>query len=331
MNHRPSSNAVFRLTTLWALCESGLGGWMHALQLPFTGFFVGGFAVILICLIGWYSQRSARSILQATFLVILAKAMISPQSPPPAYIAVAFQGVMGAVLLRTLAFQPACIILGIVAMAESALQKILIMMLIFGNSLWKAIDAFFNGIIKELHLPSGTSFSFWIIIIYTAVYAVWGCWLGYRASVLPAVIDKKADDILAKIDLQVHAPASAGQTTKKPKKTLRYICILACIMIVYLWTGYAGLPKISYILLRTAAVLAFFLFILNPALKWGLRKLLIQHKHNPELRKLMTALPGMRSYLRPAYELAKKEQGWKRFTAFILTLIVAALYTTDAD
>jgi len=47
---------VRQLTILWALSESALGGLMHALKVPFTGFFVGGFAVLLLILISWYSD-----------------------------------------------------------------------------------------------------------------------------------------------------------------------------------------------------------------------------------------------------------------------------------
>jgi len=33
----PNNHAILSLTALWALLESGLGGMMHALHLPFTG------------------------------------------------------------------------------------------------------------------------------------------------------------------------------------------------------------------------------------------------------------------------------------------------------
>jgi len=39
---------------LWALSESGLGGMMFALKIPFTGFFVGGFAVVMLGLIAHF-------------------------------------------------------------------------------------------------------------------------------------------------------------------------------------------------------------------------------------------------------------------------------------
>jgi hypothetical protein len=172
------SQVIFRLTALWALCESGLGGWMHALHLPFTGFFVGAFAIVLVSLIAFYSRNNFSTVVRATLLVILVKAAVSPQSPPPAYLAVAFQGFVGAALFRILSFPIACVLLGVLAMVESALQKVIIATLVFGKSLWQAIDALFVGIVKEFSRPANLSFSMWLIVLYTAIYAVWGLVLG---------------------------------------------------------------------------------------------------------------------------------------------------------
>ena len=51
-----NSKIISRLTALWALSEAGLGGILHALQSPFTGLFVGGFAIILISLIAYFAD-----------------------------------------------------------------------------------------------------------------------------------------------------------------------------------------------------------------------------------------------------------------------------------
>ena len=91
-------SAVNRLTALWALNESGLGGVLHAAKFPFTGIFVGGFAVILISLIARYSNYSFKAILKATAMVLMIKAAVSPHSPFPAYLAVSFQGLLGALI-----------------------------------------------------------------------------------------------------------------------------------------------------------------------------------------------------------------------------------------
>lgn len=86
MMSKENQLAISRLTALWALSESGLGGMMHAVKIPFTGFFLGGFAIVIITLIAHFSKTPFKSILQATLLVILVKAAASPHSPPMAYL-----------------------------------------------------------------------------------------------------------------------------------------------------------------------------------------------------------------------------------------------------
>ena len=134
---REENNIIMRLTALWALSESGLGGAMHAFKIPFTGFFLGGFAILIVCLIAYHSTHKWKAIIQATLLVILIKATASPQSPPMAYVAVAFQGLIGALLFSIIPFfRLAAVLFGMLALLESATQKFLLTTLIFGKSMF---------------------------------------------------------------------------------------------------------------------------------------------------------------------------------------------------
>ena len=57
--------AIQRLTALWAFSESGLGGIMHALKIPFTGLVVGGMSVIMISFIAQLSANHYKEILKS--------------------------------------------------------------------------------------------------------------------------------------------------------------------------------------------------------------------------------------------------------------------------
>ena len=141
------SNTATRLTALWALSESGLGGMMHALKIPFSGLFLGGFAIVMVTLIAQQYQKGRfKAVMQATLLVILVKAMASPHSPPMAYIAVGFQGLAGACIYSIGFNRITCTLFGGIALFESAIQKFLTTTLIFGKSIWEALDGFFNSI-----------------------------------------------------------------------------------------------------------------------------------------------------------------------------------------
>jgi hypothetical protein len=128
LSNEQRRNAIQRLTALWAFTESGLGGIMHALQIPFTGLLVGGMAIIMICLIAEISNHNFKQILRSAVIVLIVKAMVSPHTPFPAYIAVSFQALLGYALFSLLRINFFSIaLLSIIAMLESAVQKLIIL------------------------------------------------------------------------------------------------------------------------------------------------------------------------------------------------------------
>jgi len=321
------SSVIFRLTALWALCESGLGGWMHALHLPFTGFFVGAFSVIIISLISFYSSNSFRQVLRATFVVLLVKATVSPQSPPPAYIAVAFQGLMGALLFSLFSFRTSCLLLGPITMLESAWQKLLIATLVFGRSLWQALDSFFEGLMQELHFSTEQSFSFWIILIYSVVYVGWGLLLGFWMSRLPAQVKAKAAVINADFILEYkkQKPVQKGVKRRGITKILLVVFILGAISLILLKTGMP--QKASYVLIRSIVVIAVLVWVVNPLFRWGMRRWAAKRSNDGQLAAVVQHLPLLQSYLGPAFRLASREKNFfARFRLFVLILLVLTLH-----
>jgi len=328
---------VFRLTALWALAESGLGGWMHALGLPFTGIFIGGFAVIIVSLLAsplLSSSEQAQAsifsrIVKATFLVLLVKAAVSPQSPPPAYIAVAFQGFIGAVFFKFFTFRLACVLLGVIAMIESAVQRVIIATIIFGRSLWEAIDSFFTGVVKELHLPGNLSFSFWIIILYTALYALWGLILGLWMIKLPGQIKEKAKTVHDRISLDTTGDISTSPH-KKPiwQKAVTILLVLIFISLVF-YFGEESMGRALYVLVRSIAVIAFLVFIFNPFFRYLMQLWLAKtnKSNNSAVKEVLTTLPELRSYIKPAFRQATlHHKGLSRYKEFVLILIILSLY-----
>jgi hypothetical protein len=192
-------NAVQKLTALWALSESGLGGIMFALKIPMTGFFVGGFAVIIVSLIAWFSNRDYKAIVQATILVVMVKALVSPHSPPPAYLAVAFQGLTGALLFRIISsYKLAAVLLGMLAMVESAGQKLILMTLVFGKGLWQAVNTFFEQITKDFSSADPCLLcilgDYYLPRFICFVGSVVGSW----AAAIPGQIEVNKEDVLSR-------------------------------------------------------------------------------------------------------------------------------------
>ncbi len=163
--------AIQRLTALWALNECGLGGFLHAIQSPFTGLLVGSLAMICIAFICSLSENKWQTMMTSLAIVLVIKALVSPHSTPTAYIAVIFQGVTGAFIYRYipgLLFSSMLFVsLGLV---ESALQRLLTLTILYGNTLWEAINIWGEWVTKQWGVILPFSSSRLIIFFYLAIH-----------------------------------------------------------------------------------------------------------------------------------------------------------------
>jgi hypothetical protein len=325
------SYTATRLTALWALSESGLGGMMHALKIPFTGFFLGGFAIVMVTLIAQqYTQGRFKAVLQATLLVILVKAMVSPHSPPMAYIAVGFQGLAGACIYQVGFNRITCLLFGGFALFESAIQKFLTATLIFGKSIWDALDGFFNSIAKDLGLSGDFPFSFLLIVVYTGIYVIWGMVIGSWSFSLQKRMENEASTIIAKskrIAYQNSEGAILKQQNKRKMKLISIFFILIFIASVILVQD--GLSNAVYAVFRSVAALLLLFYFIGPLVKYFFQKWIAnqQHHNQQQIRNIVDAFPEIKSYINPAMQMAKEDYtGLLKYRAFVFNLIVMTLY-----
>ena len=303
---------------------------MHALKIPFTGFFLGGFAIVVITLIAFESPKPFKVILQATLLVMLVKVAASPHSPPMAYIAVGFQGLIGAVLFSVIPFfRLAACLFGMIALFESAVQKFLVTTLIFGKSIWEALDAFVASVLKDLSLFNDFSFSIWLVVIYTGVYVIWGCIVGWWASGLPKVLHEKQEHLLLSYNnLSPTTTIHSTQTKRKfGYKWIASLLLLFFIVAVFMMQGSGS--KAWYVLGRTIAALLILFYIINPLIKRLMTRWLNkqQQSKSSELTSVLTSIPELRTHIAPAMQLAREQHtGIGIYRAFVVNLIVFSLY-----
>ena len=165
----------YRLVALWVVCEAFGGGIMHGFKIPFSGMIISSLAVTCIILIA-YHVPSRSAILKATVIVAIFKLMLSPHSPPTAYLAVFFQGITGQLLFsRKGFFRFSAILLAVLGLVESAIQRILVLVIVYGNQLWEAIDVFIRKLTGE---PGMNSYSLMIAGFYIAIHAFSGIFVG---------------------------------------------------------------------------------------------------------------------------------------------------------
>ena len=319
-----------RLTALWAISESGLGGMMHAFKIPFTGFFLGGFAIVIIILMAYYSDKPFKTITQATLMVVIIKATASPHSPPMAYLAVFFQGICGAFCLAYIPWKKAGVILfGLLALLESAVQKFLITTLIFGKSVWEALDVFFLSIVKDFSLNPAFSFSFWLIAIYTGIYCLWGITLSWWTIHLTTTLKTKAQNLFAQPTFweMKNEYLEVPKKGKRARKIAFTFFTLLFICGVFVFNGFGN--KAVYVLLRTLAALLLMYTIITPVSQWLFKKWTLQKalEEQQQIDGLLQIIPEIKQHVFQSMQLAKQQKkGLAVYKEFVVNLIILSLF-----
>ncbi|MBS1492251.1 MAG: hypothetical protein JST55_02000 [Bacteroidetes bacterium] len=328
-----SPAAIYRITALWAFSEAFLGGLLHGLSIPFKGLILCSISVFCICMIGYYGNGRT-DILKAMILVILVKAALSPHTPPMAYIAVGFQGITGYLFfLSKRFFKISCVLVFVLSLLETSLQKFITATLIFGSALWKAVNDFLKSAAEELHW-NDVNILVTIGIVYLSIYAIVGIVLGIFVSTIPKSMEKYSEENPNfKIDLNEEVDA---QTIPKKKKRIKPFKILILTIISLLFLNYLFeifpqfIPKDKslQIFLRAILFILFWLFVFSPLLKILFRKWLdkAKHKYAIQVKELVEFLPETRKILVLSYKKIKQEHGKFRIPAFVKLLTANLIY-----
>lgn len=279
-------SAWFQLTALWAFVEVTLGGLLHAIRLPLTGLVVGGSAVAILCVMALKSQHVWKDVIRATGVVLVVKAGASPHSPIPAYLAVSFQGFAAALVFSVIRnYKVAAFFFSLIAMMESALQKLLTLVIMYGESLKDALDIFMGAIAKELGLNSINSSSAWtgtawLAAIYVSIYIVWGAILGWRMSSFPDRLSSLIEIIRYKQKVYKE-PNSMYRNRLTSNKYMFWFVYLIVLVAMVLILGLVEDSKhnISYVLIRSISATLMLFLIINPLFNYVVKRRAKKHKN----------------------------------------------------
>ena len=323
------SVAIQRLTALWAFSESGLGGIMHALQIPFTGLAVGGLAIIMICFIAHVSDQKYGQILRSLLIVLVIKAMVSPYTPFPAYIAVSFQALMGFVLFSLFRVNLVSILLlSIITMLESALQQLLILTLFFGQSIWKATDAFVAFIAKQfnLHAVNGSQ---WIIGIYLAIYlvgAICVTWITRKTiagfeSGNAMVTGLNSTGLNRESFIVTHS--NKKNSTRKLWILIGLLVLLSVVLFFVAADTKQGWIAVLKMVCWTLSSILIWFMIINPLFTKFIKQFLHKKegRYSEEVSRVLSFLPVLRQLTAGAWTNSRSYKGWTRWSYFLSTLV----------
>ena len=339
----------YRLIALWVISEGVAGGIIHSLHLPFSGMFLSGFAVICICLIGYYegdkkknTELSANpkpirkgAILKATIIVCVFKMMLSPNTPPSAYFAVLFQGFMGQILFSSLKnFRLSCIILGFLALVESATQRIIVLILLYGTGFWSAVNEF---ITKLTHSKGITNYSLMLAIAYISIHGIFGIFIGIWGNrfVHKSQLWGKYQPELIIADLVPGAQLKTPSSPRKKRKIIRGIFIFIWILLLLVFfqslfkIGNPVLPssKALQILLRSFLIFFTWYLLISPLITALIKKKLQNQKEKSksDISRILLLLPSTENIFRKSWDLSASTPGLKRLGLFWKIILINIL------
>ncbi len=311
-----------------------MGGILHALKIPITGFFIGGLAVIFISLLAYYSE-SKKDILQATIIVIIIKFVASPHTPVTAYFSVFIQGFLGYLFFSSkLPYKFSAMFLGLITLFLSSVQKVIIYTILFGYTLWDSINLFYDYIITKVFHSAGflstLNFSVTIISIYILVHIAGGILFGYLAGKLPEWIELNYNSLKDKEF--IYTENVLPQTKKRESKfyrTKRIVFYSFIIVVLFLPYWFSGISKNSpanliFVALRVLIILfVWYKFILPLSTKL-LKKLVKKKKsqYGKEVELIIEQFPLIRLIFINSTRRASEFNGFKKIKMFLVYLFV---------
>lgn len=311
---------------LWAFAETSIGGVLHALKLPFTGILVGGVAVISIALIGFYQKEGSKSIMEALAIVLMIKLLVSPHSPWQAYIAVFFQGYLGSLIYRRKNnFKLKTLIFALIALFESAVQKLLVALLIFGNNFFDSLDLAADSVIGSFGWDAEFSLVYTVFNIYIFLHLLTGLLLGLWIPKIPLEINSYMESMPYFKELKPIEPKKLARFKKRMWLSLGIFII---ILIILKWL----LPETRYsellwMFLRALLISMLLVVVVGPLIKHWVKKIIANRNINTSSwNDIIDILPRFSMMVSALLKFVRAEyKGMARIKHFLLGIIVLSI------
>ncbi|HSW55568.1 MAG TPA: hypothetical protein VLH59_10800 [Ignavibacteriaceae bacterium] len=323
--------SVLKITALWAFSESAFGGILHALTIPLRGIFLSSAAVLFISLIALFSKNS-KEILKATLIVILIKALVSPHSPLAAYLAVSLQGVLGFLLFSTKKFyRLSALLLGLLVLFFSGIQKIVVLTILFGNTLWESLDLFIEQVSSEIFKVNHPDINYGYVLIaaYVLLHLIAGLFIGLYAGRLPERINHYKKIIPSSIENKTGEEIPHKEKRKKRSWFLRptgiFIIVLSAgvIILSYLSPELEENVATSVLIMLVRSLIITFVWyvVLAPVAKKIFQKFIAKRKseYAKELEEIISMFPKFKEIVNYCWKLSGDKKGYKRIRYFLST------------
>lgn len=330
------TNVTLRITALWAFSEAFMGGILHGLNIPFAGLVLAFVASVCITLIALGNTEKGE-ILKATLLVIAVKFILSPHTPPMAYLAVLIQGAAGELLfLNKKSLKPAAFVLTLFSLLYSAFQHLLILTIVFGKGFWQAIDIFLNKITQSF-ISGAVHYSLYIILFYIACYFIAGIAGGLlNIKIINSVQSGTQANILLQQLNNLPATGTVFDTdTKSTKRKKNFALIFGSLMMLMLIFSYLpfftkGLGKyqVPELIIRGIIIILVWNYFITPLLRIQIQKWVAKYKekNGNTLQQVIALMPGIKTVLQQSWQVSQQPKKWLQFKSFISNTVLLIVH-----
>lgn len=293
--------SIDKITALWALSEAGLGGVFHAIKMPFTGLIIAGVSVLFLTLIGRLSEGKYKQMISATLIVLIIKMLISPHTPPTAYFAVFFQGIIGFLIYTAFGMNRFSLVLfSVLALLESGFQKIITLTIFFGLSIWESIDSFYKYLDSEMSFLPDLSGSQLLLLLYFGIYFLSALMFAWMTRKVISGLDGDHSQLLD--DYQQYVFQSLPEKGKRKQKligrrTRLVLFLLVIIGVLLLFNPEMGWQRAIYVFVRSVVMIIVWYLVAAPLLKYLFERFLRKQKRRftAELDFVLAFFPILKS------------------------------------
>ncbi len=296
--------------------------------------------IALICV---FAENKWKTVMASLVIVLVIKALVSPHSTPTAYIAVTFQAVTGAVIYTCISNLPVASILFVcLGLIESACQRILTLTILYGNSLWEAVDIWGKWVGEKWGVILPFSSSIVIIIIYLFIHFIAGIFIGWSIYKMIIAVHRYWGQSQYQLNLKMEdRKGFFNEQEKKPgnaKKWKRYVLfVVIMILIVVAYTmneNGSDFQKGMIAVVRACTLLVFWFLFLGPLVMRLLKKFLHrkQNELSEQVAHTLDMIPQLAWIMDKAWKETRQWRGYARIKSFVIhSLLYILQYKTSDD
>ncbi|MFN8281084.1 MAG: hypothetical protein U0V49_12470 [Saprospiraceae bacterium] len=326
-SEKVTADVIFRLTALWAMNESGIGGFLHLFHFPFSGIILTGLSVMLVTLICHYGNLDWKVLSRSLILVLIIKLSLSPHTSFTAYLAVSIQAIICFFVYRTIGINQISILLScVLTFLESALQKIIVLTIFFGQRMYEVFDEFVNQYLgKNLEFigmgASSIAFSFYIAV-YLIAAVVSALYINY-------LYRRMISGDIGEITFFSQSTSQVTVTNNHPKFKYGIISLFVffiAIVIMMFLTGKESFIEIY--LLRTLLILAIWFLFVIPIIKYLMSRYFDKYRvvYKDQIASIINFFPSLISLVRLSMDALKSYVWYLRPIKFFEFLLYRLLF-----